>query len=443
MNSPLLTLSNRFCFARIPVSQNDLSKLFLLLICSLFTQTSSVRADDWPQWRGKHRDGISQETGLLKEWPKEGPKLQWQTKDAGSGYSTPAVVGERLYLLGNEGLENEFVEALSAKDGKRAWSTRLGKVGNPDQQPQFPAARSTPTVEGEFLYALGSDGDLACVALGTGKIVWHKNLRSDFGGKPGIWAYSESPLVDGDVLICTPGGAEATLVALNKKSGEVIWKCPVPGGDEAAYASPIIVDAVGTKQYVQVLDKGLVGVEAKTGKFLWRYDKIVSRYRANIPTPVAHNGQIYSAGVGTGGGSIKLKSDSGAIGFDEVYFSPKLPTSIGGDVKVGDRIYGTTGEALLCVEFATGNIKWDDRALGAASLCYAEDKLYLHGENGEVGLVEASADGYHEKGRFAPPEQPKRLSQMEKAWTYPVVANGHLYIRDHNLVWCYNIKAGK
>ena len=181
----------------------------------------SVAASDWPQWRGPERNGISRETGLLKEWPKDGPKLLWKESAAGRGYATPAVVGERLYVLGNDGLDDEFVQALDVKDGKRVWQTRLGKVGNPQQQPNFPAARSTPTVEGEFLYALGSDGDLACVELGTGKVRWQKNLRTDFGGKPGNWAYSESPLIDGDSLLCTPGGSTATLVSLNKHTGEV------------------------------------------------------------------------------------------------------------------------------------------------------------------------------------------------------------------------------
>src|SRR5438093_7558631 len=239
---------------------------FLVLSIAL-----SAVAGDWPQWRGPQRNGLSRETGLLKEWPKDGPQLRWKVSDLGSGYSTPAVVADRLYLLGNEGLDNEFVKALAVKDGRRLWSTRLGKVGNPTQKPNFPAARSTPTVEGAFLYALSSDGDLACLESGTGKVRWQKSLRADFGGKPGEWAYSESPLIDGDALVCTPGGSEATLVALNKKTGEVIWKCALPEADEAAYASAIIVEAGGVKQYVQLLQKGLVSVEARTGRFLWRY----------------------------------------------------------------------------------------------------------------------------------------------------------------------------
>src|SRR5262245_35372285 len=233
-----------------------MKRLFTIFL--LLTSTTCLLADDWPQWRGPKRNGISQETGLIKEWPKEGPKLRWKVTEIGAGYSTPSVVGDRLYLLGNESNENEFVEALAVNDGKRVWQARLGKVGNPNQKPSYPAARSTPTIEGQFLYALSSDGDLACVAVGDGKILWQKNLRSDFGGKPGEWAYSESPLINGDAVICTPGGSEATLLALNKKTGEVIWKCALPEGDQAAFASAILVEAAGKRQMVQLLQKGLV-----------------------------------------------------------------------------------------------------------------------------------------------------------------------------------------
>src|SRR6266496_2016106 len=367
----------------------------------------AVVAGDWPQWRGPQRNGVSSETGLLKEWPKAGPTLRWKVADVGSGYSTPAVVGDRLYLLANEGLDNEFVRALAVKDGKRVWSTRLGRVGHPTQNPNFPAARSTPTVEGEFLYALGSDGDLACLEIGTGKVRWQKNLRTDFGGKHGEWAYSESPLIDADALVCTPGGSEATMVALNKKNGDVIWKCAVPEGDEAAYASAVLVEVGGIRQYVQLLQKGLVGVEAKTGKFLWRYAKPVSKYGANIPTPVASGGYIYVASAGTGGGAVKLKVQDGKVEPEQVYFESKFPTAIGGAVKVGDYLYGTTGQALLCTEFTTGQLKWEDRALGTASLCYADGRLYLHGENGDVALVEPTPEAYRAMGGFTPPDQPK------------------------------------
>jgi outer membrane protein assembly factor BamB len=411
------------------------------LLCCLLP-AGSIQANDWPQWRGPDRNGISHETGLMKEWPKEGPKLVWVTADIGSGYATPSIVGKRIYVLGNNGLENEFVQALSVEDGKRIWMTPLGKVGNPQQQPNFPAARSTPTVEGDVLFALGSDGDLACVEIGSGKVKWQKSLRTDFGGKPGEWAYSESPLVDGDKVVCTPGGADATIVALNKKTGEVIWKCAVPGGDEAAYASAIKLHAAGATQYVQLLKGGLVGVDAKTGKFLWRYAKAVSRYGANIPTPLASDELIFTASAGTGAGLVKLKGKPGSAEVEQVYFDVKLPTTIGGTVKLGKNLFGTTGQGMVCLDFATGQVKWEDKALqGPASMCYAGDRLYLHGENGEVALVEPSGEGYREKGRFTPPDQPKRAGPMEKPWAYPVVANGHLYVRDHGKLWCYDVKS--
>ena len=181
------------------------------------------------------------ETGLLRDWPTEGPKLLWQATDVGSGYSTPAVVGDRVYLLGSRGMDDEFVQVLSASDGSRIWSVRIGKVGaNNTPTANYPGARSTPTVDGDVLYALGSDGDLVCMELADGKIRWQKNLRTDFGGEPGLWAYAESPLVDGDTLVCTPGGAEATMIALKKNSGETIWKSAAPDGEAAGYASIVI-----------------------------------------------------------------------------------------------------------------------------------------------------------------------------------------------------------
>ena len=407
---------------------------------SLCLAVVGIQASDWPQWRGPNRDGLSKEKGLLKEWPKDGLKVLWKITNAGSGYSTPSVVGDRIYLLGNEGLDNEFVRALSAVDGKPIWSTSLGKVGNPDQQPKFPAARSTPTVVGDLLYALGSDGDLACLQVKTGSVVWKKSLRTDFGGKPGIWAYSESPLVDGDALIVTPGGTEATVVALNRKSGEVLWRSPLPEGDPAAYASAIVVEIGGVKEYVQFLQKGIVGLEAKSGKLLWRNTKMVSRYGANIPTPLASDGLIYGAGAGTGGGAFRLKPQDGTVSIDQVYFDIKLPTALGGVVKVGDYLYGTTAKSLQCVEFTTGKIKWENSSVGTASLCYADGLLYIHGENGEVAAVEPTPEEYREKGRFTPAGQPKKSDEMEKTWAYPVVANGKLLIRVHDSLWCYDVK---
>ncbi|HEX5443021.1 MAG TPA: PQQ-binding-like beta-propeller repeat protein [Pirellulales bacterium] len=407
---------------------------FIALLCLC------LAGADWPQWRGPQRDGISAETGLLAKWPEDGPKLLWQVSDAGGGYSTPAVVGQRLYLLGNEGMDNEFVQARAVAGGEQLWSVKLGKVG-PNQKPPYPGSRSTPTVDGSLLFALGSDGDLACLEASSGKEHWRLNLRDQFAGKPGNWAYAESPLIDGDVLVCTPGGAEATLVALSKTSGEVIWKCAVPGGDEAAYASAIVVEAAGIKQYVQFLQNGLVGVEAETGKFLWRYDATAKGSPANIPTPVAQGGYVFSGSGRSGGGLVKVSADGGGLVAEQVYFHGKLPTSIGGAVMLDGYLYGTNSQGLLCVEFTTGELKWQDRSVGPGAVCYADGSLYLHGEGGDVALIEATPDGYRERGRFTPPDQPDR--GRSKAWAYPVVAGGKLYLRDMNKLWCYSVAAGK
>ncbi|MGC1276514.1 MAG: PQQ-binding-like beta-propeller repeat protein [Planctomycetaceae bacterium] len=409
---------------------------WLLLVAVAVGSTSAV-AEDWPQWRGPDRNGVSQETGLLKQWPDDGPKLVWQSTEVGGGYSTPAVVGERIYLMGDDG-KSESVMALSTTDGKQVWSQPIGKVG-PNEGPKYPGSRSTPTVDGKLLYALGSDGDLACLETETGKVVWSKNLRSDFGGKPGNWAYSESPLVDGDRVVVTPGGSEATLVALNKTTGELIWKCASDEADEAAYASIVTADLGGTKQYVQFLQKGVVGVDAKTGELLWRYGKTAEGSMANIPTPIVHDSYVYTASGRGGGGLVKIGGEGDAVEADEVYASPRLPTAIGGAVIVDGHLYGTSRQGLLCVEFATGETIWQDRSVGAGSVVLAADRLYLHGEDGEVALVEANSEMYRELGRFTPENAPDR--GRSKAWAYPVVANGRLYIRDMNSLWSYDIEA--
>jgi outer membrane protein assembly factor BamB len=399
----------------------------------------TAAAADWPQWRGPNRDGVSKETGLLPEWPKDGPKLVWQLKDLGAGYGTPAIAGGRIYLVVNKGLQDELVIALNESDGKQVWSTRIGKVGKPDQKPPYPSARSTPTVDGNTLYALGSDGDLACLDAANGQVKWQKNLVADFGGVAGKWAYAESPLVDGDVLVCTPGGKEATLVALNKKTGEVIWKAAVPGGDEAGYASVVPTEAAGVKQYVQFLGGGVVGVDARTGKFLWRYDQ-TGKSPANMVTPVTHDGLVYTASR-VGGGLVKLTAKDDGVAAKEVYFERNLPTGIGGSVLVDGHLYGTNQSGLVCVEFTTGTVKWRDKCVGPGSVLFADGRLYVHGENNQMALVEATPEAYREKGRFALPNPPQhaRRQPPEVAWAYPALANGKLFVRDLGTLWCYDV----
>ncbi len=411
---------------------------FLAAAIGLALFCQAAQSADWPQWRGPDRNGISQEKGLLKLWPKEGPHLNWQVKNLGEGYSTPAIVGDHIYLISNKGIADENALALSVNDGRVIWTQRLGKVGPNTKQMPYPGARSTPTADGDRLYALGSDGDLACLDAATGNIRWHKNLRTDFGGVPGMWAYSESPLIDGDTLVCTPGGKTATIVALDKNSGNVIWKSPLPEADQAAYASAIVVNVGGIKQYVQFLQKGLAGVDAATGKLLWRYDK-TAKSPANIPTAVVYQNYIYSASGRGGCGVVELKVKDQTVEADPVYFNMKLPNAIGGSVEVGGFLYGTSSAGLQCVDFITGQQKWQNRSIGTGSVCYADGQLYLHSEkSGDVALVDCTPDGYHEKGRFTPPDPPGK--HRGSAWSYPAIANGTLYIYDFGTLWSYNVK---
>jgi len=404
---------------------------------------ASAWAADWPQWRGTHRTGLSPEKGLLKEWPQGGPKLLWERKDIGKGYSTPAVVGDRLYFMANRD-GKEHAVALSVKDGSRVWSTIVGKVG-PNQGPQYPGTRSTPTVEGDRIYVLGSDGDLACLEKVEGKIVWSKNLKKTFNGAPGAWAYSESVLIDDDNLICTPGGKKATMAALKKKDGEIVWECASPKGDAAGYASPIAVDIGGIHQYVQFVAGGVIGVDAKTGKFLWRYDKTKDP-AANIPTPVFHDGCVFTSTSRNGSGLNRLKVSEDAVQSEEVYYNKTMLNSIGGVVLVGDYLYGTDARGeLVCMDFKTGKLKWHHACVGSAAICYVDGMLYVRGQGGTgfakespawVALVEATPDGYKEKGRFEQPDHGDR-----PAWPHPVVANGRLYLRDGDVLLCYDVSA--
>ncbi len=409
-------------------------RLLLTLCAGWFgVCVASAMAGDWPQWRGPSRDGVSKETGLLQQWPEGGPKLSWKTTDLGNGYSTPSVAKGQVYLVGTPDGKIEQLIALSESDGKKLWSADIGGVG-PNRGPQYPGPRSTPTVDGDRVSVLSSDGDLVCAGTADGKVIWQKNLRKEFDGKPGNWAYAESVLVDGDVVVCSPGGDKATVVALNKADGSVVWQCAVPGGDPAGYASIVIGDVGGVRQYIQFLGKGLVGIDAKSGKFLWRYDK-TSNGSMNAPTPIFSNSSVFSASTRKGAGLAKLAAEGDKITPTEVYSQAKLQNHHGGLVLVGDSIYGTAS-ALMCVDFATGKVQWEDRSVGKGSIAAADGHLYVRGENGQVALVDASPAAYKELGRFTP-----EGSSSKNCWPHPVIANGHLLLRDQGTLSSYDVKA--
>jgi outer membrane protein assembly factor BamB len=407
---------------------------------------SPAFAGDWPQWQGPDRNAISKELGLLKEWPKDGPPLAWRIKGLGGGDSAPSIAAGRLFGMSNRG-DDEVVWALSETNGSTLWTTRLG----PAFKQQMPQGKEgpgcTPTVDGDLLYVLGLGGDLACLQVKDGKIAWQRSLQSDLGGSVPRWSYRESPLVDGDKVICTPGGEDATLAALDKLTGKTIWKSQVPGSPKAAYASAIAIDLDGQREYVQLTQKGLVGVAASDGKFLWRYDRVANGPGIICSTPIYHDGLVFAASAyGAGGGLVKLSKDAnGDVKAEEVFFTKKMQNHHGGMIVLDGCLYGANGGndggALVCLDFKTGNVLWDERddserRAPKGSVALADGRLYYRTEKGTMLLIEPNPKQYVEHGRF---EQPDRTQQP--AWAHPVIANGKMYLRDQDLLLCYDVKA--
>ena len=387
---------------------------------------------DWPQWRGPDRTHASKETGLLQQWPSGGPKQLWKVTGVGEGFGTPSVASGRILLMGNVE-KQECVLALSEKDGTLIWSTPIGPAG---EAGGYRGPRSTPTVDGDNLYALGINGDLVCLEVKDGTMKWRKNLRKDFNGNGGGWGYTESVLIDGDKLVCTPGGKNA-LIALNKKDGGVIWKAQVPGNDGAGYASAIVAEIADVRQYVQFTSRGVVAVAARDGKFLWRYDH-PHNGTANCSTPIVFEDYVFAAsGYDTGGGLAKITANGGAFTAEEAYFTRKLKNQHGGLVLWDGYVYGADDSGqLTCIEFKTGKVMWQDRGPGKGSVVYADGRLVCRDESsGRVVLVEANPQKYVERGRF---DQPNRSGHSK--WPHPIIANGRLYLRDQDLLICYDVK---
>jgi outer membrane protein assembly factor BamB len=420
-----------------------------LLLFSLLTTTALAQLPsgpgDFPGWRGADRTGLSPEKGLLATWPKDGPKQVLKITGLGGGYSTPTIAAGKLYVLGSTS-GKEQMHCFSIKDGSKSWSAEMGREAG-----GYPGPRCSVGVDGDLAYALGSDGTLVCVNIKDGSIAWKKNLKSDFGGQTGSWAYAESPLIDGNNLICTPGGSTATIVCLNKTSGKEIWKSSINlesqakgkgkgkgksrSYNTAGYSSAIVAEVAGVKQYIQFLGGGVVGVDAKDGKLLWNYDAPANG-TANCSTVLFKDDSVFAAsGYGNGGGRAKITKDGDGFKAEQLYFVSTLQNHHGGMVMVDDHVYGTSNSGLMCVNFKTGEVAWTARGVGKGSVMYADGHIYHRSEKGDIALVEANPKKYEEKGRFSQPDRSKN-----NAWPYPVIAGGKLWLRDWDVLLCYDIK---
>jgi outer membrane protein assembly factor BamB len=436
--------------------KNMYRNIALTLTAAAFAHNALCGQFDWPQWQGPDRTAHSKETGLLKEWPKDGPPLVWRTNGIGKGMGGIAVSRGRIYTTGDDNDAMAWLFALNESDAKLVWKSQIGRGGNPGNIFKPWGPRSTTTIDGDRLYVLSQQGDLVCFTL-EGKEVWRVNYVKDFAGIMPVWGFSESPLVDGDKIICTPGAEDATLMAIEKATGKPLWKCAVPEGPTgdrgflgrsgAAYASVIAIDFQGERQYVQLTATTLVGVAAKDGKLLWRYNKASTTHRINCSTPIYHDGKVFAASAYDGGGGlVKLNKDgNGGVNAEEVWFSRKMQNHHGGVILVDGCLYGanggTGGGDLVCLDFKTGNVLWDGREIperpaSKGSTLFADGRLYYRTEKGTMLLIEPSPKEYLERGRF---EQPDRTK--EPAWTHPVIANGKLYIRDQETLFCYDVKA--
>ncbi len=386
-------------------------------------------AADWPQWRGPRRDGLSTETGLLKQWPSRGPEQVWSTDGLGAGYGTVSIAGDRIYVQGSV-KGRSSVHALDRSSGKLLWTVALGPAGDNDRGD---GPRSTPTVEGANLWVMTESGDLACLKAADGSVVWKKNALTDFKGRNPHWLLSESPLVDGEKLVFTPGGKGACMVALEKMSGKWIWSSQELS-DPAGYASAILCEVGGVRCYTTLTAEAGVGVRASDGKLMWRYEKPANG-TANCATPVFGQDKVfYSSAYGTGGGVLALKASGGAVESTELWFNREMMNHHGGVVLVDGHLYGFSNSILTCLEFETGKVKWKDRSVGKGCLTCAEGRLYLLGESQTAGLAEATPAGYRELGRF------NITDHGRPSWAYPVVCGGMLYVRNQGQLQCFNVK---
>jgi outer membrane protein assembly factor BamB len=392
---------------------------------------AAVNAADWPQWRGPKREGVSEEKSLLKEWPKEGPKVVWKVDNVGVGYASLAVVGGHVYTQGTiDGLEQ--VIALNEKDGSLLWKTAPTQ-NKAYENGQGNGPRATPTFDNQKLYTESGNGDLACLLAADGKVIWVKNLEKDFGGGVPGWGYSESPLVVGGGLIVTPGGEKGAIMALNKSDGKLVWRATeVKQG--AHYCSPQLAVINGRKQVVQSGASSVYGVDLADGRFLWEY-KHANNGTANCSMPIVFNDHVFaSSAYNTGGGLVAVMPD-GPNGHkvQEKYFEHKMQSHHGGIVRVGDEIYGFGNGGLICMNLATGKINWVDRSVGKGSVIAADGMLYLLSENHELALAEVNPAKYVEHGKV------KLEDHGKPSWAHPVIANGKLYIRDQQSLTCYDI----
>jgi len=423
------------------------SSRVLGLIAVSFIAGSGAAAD-WPQWRGPGRDGKSNESGLPDQLPQGGPKRLWSKtdlKEVGTGYGSPAIAGGKLFILGGTTAKQnsaEFVTCLDANTGAKVWQKELATTPGGYNDGWGGGPRSTPTLDGERLYVVGSTGDLVCLNATSGELIWTKNFVKDFGGKIPTWGYSESVLIDGDKLLCTPG-KKGGVTCLNKATGATIWTCQ-DLQDDAGYSSILVATLGGVRQYVTQTMASGVGI-GEDGKLLWQV-KGIGRRVAVIPTPVIKDDFVFfTAGYGAGCELVQIEKDGSQIKAKPVYKSGLISNHHGGVIEYQGKLYGHTDNKSVwfCLDYLKGGEEalWTSNKLEKGSISYADGHFYCLGEReGTLVQIVATPDGWKETGRFKIPELSKLRPNQGKVWAHPVIANGKLYLRDYEKLFCFELR---
>jgi len=414
----------------------------------------NATAADWPQWRGPTRDDKSSETGLNKAFGDKAPPLVWKFDKAGVGYSGPSIMGGKVYLTGGTVKEKDKhtdeAFCLDEKTGKQLWRVTIGAEyddsGADKSWGGGPRANPTVTSDGH-VYLLGIKGDIYCLKAADGSVVWTKNYSKDLSGKlMSGWGFSESPLVDGDHIVCVPGGKAGTLAKLDRKTGSVVWRS-TDVTDDAGYASIVRANLAGVDQYVVLTAKNVVGVAVDSGKLLWSYD-CSSKYKvAVIPTPVIVGADLVYATSGYGAGCDLIKISGGASGqkADKVFANKDVVNHHGGVIFKDGYIYGHSDtKGWICQDIKDGSIKWEWKRGGfeKGSCTYADGALFCYGEgSGDLITLEVTTEGPKQIGKFKLPERTKLLRPSGKAWAHPVISNGKLYLRDQDLLYCFDLQS--
>jgi outer membrane protein assembly factor BamB len=410
--------------ARFPL----LLSVTAVCVLALSVVVSNRTIDDWPQWRGKNRDGISSERGLLKSWPQGGPPLAWRAAGAGEGYSSFSAAGGRLYTMGARG-GTEYVMAFDAATGKKIWERASGQRFSNDMGD---GPRGTPVADGAELYSLGASGDLTSLDAATGNVRWAVNVLQKFGARNIQWGLSESPLVLNDRILVNAGGRNASIVALKKTDGTELWRS---GSDASGYSSAVTQTIGGIPQAIFFTASNAVGVDTRDGRQLWSYSRVSNR-TANIATPIVRGNRVFvSSDYGTGAALLELSANGKSVAAREVYFTNEMRNHHASSILVGDHLYGFSSAILTAMKFDTGEVAWKDRSVGKGSMIFADERLYLFSEQGVVGLAEANPAGYREHGRF------QIKTGSSPTWSHPVVSNGKLYLRDQDTIYAYDVRS--